>query len=295
MRPIILLLLASSLLAATAVADDKSCQQWPNGLTFVGLNHGDWQAYAVTKNGQQPQKLVINSEVTTPVLSADNDTLFYMDDAAQISAFSLGSKKTTVLLSPSKTASYAQPEVDEHNNALYIVQLKHGKSVDTDILRLDLSSQTTSPLIIQRSAQFEPMLSTPWLYYSNVHCVLGCGKIIQEIWRYHLVSGDAEQITLLNSISRQPSGDSANQWLYFSSNAAGNYHIYRQSLTQQTSSPERLTDGAVTDISPAIADDRLYFIRQQAKGASLICRTAGGELHTLPLPKGVTQLRDLEI
>ncbi|MBL1275071.1 MAG: DUF5050 domain-containing protein [Ectothiorhodospiraceae bacterium] len=289
------LLLFSVLLASPTSANQADCDQWPKGLVFVGLTDEAWQTYVVKKTGQQPKKLAINTEVRTPVLSSKDNTLFYIDDAAQVSAFSLKEKKTNVLLPPSKEASYAQPEIDEKNNALYVVQLKQGKSVDTDILRLDLANQTTTPLIIQRSAQFEPKLSAPWLYYSNVHCVLGCGKIIQEIWRYHIASGNAEQITLLNTISRQPAVDTNNQWLYFSSNAAGNYHIYRQSLAQKNSPVEQLTDGAVTDMSPAIVDERLYFIRQQAKNAALMCRTKNGELHTLPLPEGVTQLRDLEI
>ena len=89
--------------------------------------------------------------------------------------------------------------------------------------------------------------------------------------------------------------DTAKQWLYFSSNAAGNYHIYRQLLTAKQARPEQLTRGAVTDISPAAVDNRLYFIRQQAQGAALMCRSNKGELTMLPLPKGVKQLRDLEI
>lgn len=282
-----------TLWSAALTADD--CQHWPKGLVFVGLRDQGWQTYVVTKNGLPPEALPLVSEVRTPVLSSDHNTLFYIDESAQLSAFSLADNKVEVLLSPSAEASYAQPEIDEKNNALYVVQLKQGKSVDTDILRLDLTAKATSPLIIQRSAQFEPKLADSWLYYSNVHCVLGCGKIIQEIWRYHSVSGIAEQLTLLNTISRQPAVDEKNQWLYFSGNGGGNYHIYRQSLAEKHARPERLTEGEVTDMSPALADDKLYFIRQQAQRASLMCRTQKGELHSLPLPEGITQLRDLEI
>ena len=287
--------LLSLLIFLPGIAAANDCQQWPKGLVFVGLTDQGWQTYVVTKNGQSPKPLAIDTEVRRPVVSLEKNAVFYIDDAAQVSEFSLKDKNVTVLLSPSAEASYAQPEIDENNNALYVVQLKQGKSVDTDILKLDLATNTTEPLIIQRSAQFEPKLSSPWLYYSNVHCVLGCGKIIQEIWRYHTVSGSAEQVTLLNTISRQPSADKNNEWLYFSSNATGNYHIYRQSLTQNNSQPEQLTEGAVTDTSPALSGNTLYFIRQQAQSAALMCRTQTGELHELPLPKGITQLRDLEI
>lgn len=281
--------------ALPVTASENDCEYWPKGMVFVGLTDASWETYAVTKAGQAPQKIAINTEARTPLMSSKNNALFYIDEAAQVSRFSFADKKVDVLLKPSKEASYAQPEIDEDNNALYIVQLKQGNSVDTDILRLDLATQTITPFIIQRSAQFEPMLSAPWLYYSHVHCVLGCGKIIQEIWRYHTISGIAEQITLLNNISRQPAVDHNNQWLYFSSNAAGNYHLYRQSLTQNNAPAELLTEGAVTDTAPVIVDNKLYFIRQQAQHVALMCRTQNGELHTMSLPKGITQLRDLEV
>jgi hypothetical protein len=277
------------------MAENNGCDQWPEGLVFVGLKEGEWQTYGVTKTGQAPENLAINTEVRTPVMSLPKGVLFYIDSSSQLSEFSLKENKTKILFSSSAEASYAQPEFNENNNSLYIVQLKQGNSVDTDILHLDLATHTIKPLIIQRSAQFEPDLSVPWLYYSNVHCVLGCGKIIQEIWRYHTVSGIAEQLTLQNAISRQPTADKNNHWLYFSSNVAGNYHLYRQSLTQKKSPAEQLTQGAVTDMSPAVIDERLYFIRQHEQGSILMCRDRNGELHKLPLPKGLTQLRDLEI
>jgi len=295
MMRLFLHVLVSFLILLPRIATANNCQHWPKGMAFVGLTGQGWQTYVVTKNGQSPNPLPIETEVRTPVVSSENNTVFYIDDAAQVSQFSLSDNKTTVLLSPSAEASYAQPEIDENNKVLYVVQLKQGKSVDTDILRLDLEKNTTEPLITQRSAQFEPKLSAPWLYYSNVHCVLGCGKIIQEIWRYHIISGSAEQITLLNVISRQPTVDNNNQWLYFSSNAKGNYHICRQSLALKNTQPTQLTTGAVTDMSPVLADDKLYFIRQKVQSVKLMCLTQEGELHKLPLPKGVTQIRDLEI
>jgi len=277
-------------------ADNTHCHHWPQGMVFVGLTEVGWESYGVTKTGQPPEKIALNTEARTPVMSSVSQSVFYLDAAGQVGRYSLKSRKTQILLSPSAEAGYAQPEIDDKNNALYIVQLKQGKSVDTDILRLDLATHTTKPLVIQRSAQFEPKLAHPWLYYSSVHCVIGCGKIIQEIWRYHIVGGLAEQITLLNTISRQPTVDPRNKWLYFSSNAAGNYHIYRQSLTDDNRrSPQQLTEGAVTDMSPSLYQDRLYFIRQHSTGADLMCRNAQSEFYQMPLPQGIQAIRDLEI
>ena len=288
----------------SAVANIDDCT-WPQGMTFMGLVDDQWHTYAVLNAGKPPEVIALNTEARAPVLSMDQPTLYYMDDAAQVSAYDIQNKQSRVLLKPSSDASYTQIALDNLADNLYVVQLKQGNSVDTDILWLNTETGATQPVIIQRSAQFEPHLSGDWLYYGNVHCVLGCGKIIQEIWRYHRASGQAEQLTLLNQISRQPVADADNQWFYFSSNAAGHYHIYRQSLSSVISpakshdkKAEALTEGVVTDSSPALFGQSLYFIRQQAQpspAAKLMCRNAQGELHTMPQDKEISGLRDLTI
>jgi hypothetical protein len=281
---------------APALVSAGGCDEWPQGLVFVGLTDSGWQTYTVTRAGHKPTKIELNSEARTPVYASVINALVYVDEEGQVNLYSLKEQKAEVLLSPSKEAAYAQPEFDNENNALYVVKLKQGKSVDTDIVRLDLNTGKTKPMVIQRSAQFEPQLAHGWLYYSNVHCVVGCGKIIQEIWRYHTISGIAEQVTMLNNISRQPAVDEQNGWLYFSSNAAGNFHIYRLSFEKKNRSLEKLTKGAVTDLSPAFDKNRLYFIRHDAQGARMMCRNnIDGETVIMELPSGVTDIRDLEI
>ncbi|ODS23280.1 hypothetical protein AB835_09675 [Candidatus Endobugula sertula] len=293
-------LLILSLWALSSLANNADCRHWPKGMVFVGLTDEGWKTYAVSKAGSPPKKVPLNAEARTPVMSSDGQSLFYVNERGQVNGFSFTDQQITTYLSPSKEAGYAHPEIDEKNNDLFIVQLKQGKSVDTDILSINLATQTTKPIIIQRSAQFEPQLRTPWLYYSHVHCVVGCGKIIQEIWRYHTVSGIAEQLTLLNAISRQPMVDEHNQWLYFSSNAEGYYHLYRQSLDtntvgNKTALLEKLTDGNVTDGSPALDQGRLYFIRQQISGVNIMCRNAEGQLNEMLISEGIHDIRDLEI
>ena len=280
----------------SVVVDAAACDGWPQGLVFVGLVDTEWQTYAVTRSGREPEKIDLNAEARTPVYLPSRGLMLYVDEAGQVNQFSLEQRKTRTLLAPSNEAAYAQPEFDHQDNAIYVVQLKQGKSVDTDIIRLDLSTGITQAAVVQRSAQFEPRLAQRWLYYSNVHCVVGCGKIIQEIWRYHTISGIAEQLTLLNSISRQPVVDGQGAWLYFSSNAAGNYHIYRQPLADKDAALEKLTTGGVTDMSPAVTSDSLYFIRYDSQGARLMCSKPAGEvLVSLALPPGVKDIRDLEI
>lgn len=273
-----------------------NCTQWPAGMTFVGLTEHGWQTYAVLYGSDEPSIIDLKAESRTPVMNSQQDAIAYLDEAGRVRIASLDGQRHDSWLEPSAEFAYAQPEWDRENGDLYLVRLKEGQSVDTDIVRLEPGSQLVTPVITQRSAQFEPFLADPWLYYSHVHCVLGCGKIIQEIWRYHTRSGVAEQVTLNNAISRQPAIDAPHNWVYFSSNAAGHFHIYRQSLNAGASvSAEPLTEGAVTDLSPAPVDDRLYFIRQQAGGSTLMCRNKAGQLTALTSPSGVTDIRNLEV
>lgn len=287
--------LVTAVLVTASAATYATCSQWPEGMTFVGLTDQGWQSYGVFDSATGPEPLDLNREARTPVMSASREAVVYLDEAGRVRQLSQRDRNET-LLTPSPESGYAQPEWSQTDGLLYLVQLKEGKSVDTDILGFDPANGQIKPVITQRSAQFDPHSAGPWLYYGNVHCVLGCGQIIQEVWRYHTHSGVAEQITLLNAISRQPAVDEDHSWLYFSSNASGHYHIYRQSLDpENTSVVEPLTQGPVTDTSPAPVQDNLYFVRRQAQGSSLMCRDTSGQLHALSLPSGITDIRDLEI
>ncbi|GGX65954.1 TolB family protein [Saccharospirillum salsuginis] len=273
-----------------------NCSQWPAGMTFVGLTEHGWQTYGVLDPAKGPQVFDLNAEARTPVMASQHAKLAYLDEAGNVLVASPLGNQSETWLEPSTEFAYAQPEWNRANNRLYLVQLKEGQSVDTDIVEFDPVHRSLTPVITQRSAQFEPYLADPWLYYSNVHCVLGCGKIIQEVWRYHVQSGTAEQITLQNSISREPAVDDSESWLYFSGNAAGHFHIYRQSLQEgDAARAEKITHGAVTDLSPAPVDNRLYFVRRDARGSALMCRNESGQLHTMDTPAGVKDIRDLEI
>jgi Tol biopolymer transport system component len=175
------------------------------------------------------------------------------------------------------------------------VLLKDGASVETDIAAVDPATDSENVVVAQRSAQFEPHFYPPaMLYYSNVLCTEECGRIIQEIWRKNLVSGEAEQVTLVNAIARQPVVSPDGRWLYYSSNKSGNFHVWRLDL--QTGTYERLTDGVVTDISPALdGQGQLYFIRKSPTGTQLMHLGSSREPEPIPLPPSMTDIRDLEI
>ena len=110
----------------------------------------------------------------------------------------------------------------------------------------------------------------------------------------NVVSGEAEQLTLLNSISKQPFILAKDEWLYFTSNKSGNYHIWRYNLKNKKY--EELTEGNVTDSNPVLDKKKnLYFIRRSPQAVQLMRRSPKGELTVMKLPEGVTDLRDLRM
>lgn len=269
----------------------KSTETWPQGLSFVGLSAERWQLYVVQPSASEPQIVETFLEPRTPTYAVQTGKITYLGADGTLREKLLENGNERILLKPNAERTFTQPAYDATGKRLFVVTLKKGASVDTDILTLD--EEKPKAVVTQRSAQFEPYFHAPrTLYYSNVHCTIGCGKIIQEIWRKDLVSGEAEQITLLNAIARQPVISLEGRWLYFSSNKAGNFHIWRMSL--ETRRYERLTYGRVTDISPALDQHgNLYFIRHTPTGTTIMQRLTDGTLQTLP--KIFENLRDLEI
>ena len=269
-------------------------EPWPDGMSFVALKDGSWQVFVVRRGSDTPAWVPTELEARTKVFDLRSDKLAYVAADGSLREQRVDEDTDRILLEASAEDAYTQPAYAPGGKALYVVLLKKGASVDTDILLLDTTRLTTEPLVIQRSAQFEPVVSGHELFYSNVLCTLGCGRIIQEIWLMNLESGEAQQITLLNSIARQPAVSADGQWLYFSSNRDGYFHIWRTRLGDGRY--ERLTEGKVTDVSPALDDSgNLYFIRRSPDTVQLMRRDTKGLLRALALPVGIVDLRDLEI
>ena len=283
-----------TLISWLVLSNTLLAEEFYHEIYFVGLKNSNWQLHT-SKEREKFDKIKTHSEPRTPTLHQTTGEITYIASDGSLRQQNIGSEAqdSEILLEANAQKAYTQPAYDPSGKKLYVVALKEGASVDTDILQVDLSSKKVKPVVTQRSAQFEPMLpDDDTLIYSNVICTVGCGKIIQEIWIMNLVSGEARQLTLLNSISRQaflsPKGD----WLYFSSNKQGNFHIWR--FHMETNQYEQLTQGQVTDINPVVDQaGNLYFIRRSPEGIALKQLDAQGELRTLPVPEGVTDLRDL--
>lgn len=265
----------------------------PHGLLLSGLTGGEWRLYASTGDARGLHIIPTTAEPRTPAISPSGDRIAYVDVAGNLREYRVEDQTTKVRIESSPKRGITQPAYDGAGRLL-AVSLKNGNSIDTDIVAVDAEGGFRT-LLPQRSAQFEPAAAADGaILYGNVHCTVACGRVIQEIWRYRASVGRAEQLTLLNAVSRQPYAgpDGA---VYFSSNAAGSYHIWR--LRPDEDHPEEITGGNVVDAWPVVTAGRdVYFIRHTPEGVSLMQIEHGSRAATrVALPIQFDNLKDLRL
>lgn len=278
---LLLLLLSGSVSAA----------DWPAGMSFIGLERGEWRLYVVERDGKRPRAVTTSSEPHTAAIHPESGRIAFVAADGALHEIDPESGEERPLLRPAPARAWTQPTYDEAGR-LYAVLLKEGTSADTDIVQV--TADGTKTVVPQRSAQFEPYASGTTLYYSSVQCTVGCGRIIQDVWRKNLTTGQARQLTRLNAIAREPVLSPDGAWVYFVSDRAGHYHIWR--IPAEGGEAEAVTGGQVTDISPAFdGAGRLWFIRRSPRGVGLMRLDADGTPTPMPLPAGLTDVRALEI
>jgi Tol biopolymer transport system component len=268
----------------------------PAGLSFIGLKDRAWRLYVVGPSGAV-HEVATAQEPRAASVSLAAARAVYVSAEGDLRALSFTGGDERVLLARSKEFAIAQPAFAPGGAEVYAVEMKEGASAETDIVLLR-STGAGAPrrIVSQPGAQFEPTPARAgrYLLYSSVSCVLGCGRILQEIWRKDLLGGEAIQLTLLNAIARQPVASPDGTAVYFSSDRAGNYHIWRMGWDR--GQPVALSSGAVTDSNPVVdRDGNVYFIRHVAAGVRFMRLDGSGHATELPLPGGVEDMRDLEI
>jgi hypothetical protein len=278
----------ASVVAGSAVAEVAA----PAGLAFVGLVDGEWRLF-VTREEDALQKISTATEPRTPAYSARLARVAYIAADGVLRELDLRSGIDAELLRPSKTVAYTQPAYRPTSEELYVVALREGSSIETDIGRVDRSTQRFVVVLHQRSAQFEPSFTRDGgrMIYSNVACASECPKIIQEVWTMEMGSGVAEQLTLFNAVARQPAVDPQGA-VVFASNREGFYQLWR--ATEAGGETVALTHERAVDESPVVSDSGdVYFIRRTEAGARLMRLDRTGEVAVVRLNASITDLRDL--
>jgi Tol biopolymer transport system component len=269
--------------------------QLPHGLTFIGLENGHWRIFLVGKSGV-PRALETKSSPRTAAVSLARETVAYIGADGHIYQMPLAGGPEQVLVRATAERAFTQPAFSWDGRNVFVVELKGRSSVDTEIVELATSGKIDArPITSQPGAQFEPRaIDQNRLLYSSVACVVGCGRIIQEIWIKNILTGEARQISLVNAIARHATLSRDGKWLYFSSDKAGNYHLWRQALDEGRH--EQLTRGVVTDSHPNVdRDGTVYFIRQSPKGTRLMRLGPDARESVIALPDAISDLRDLSL
>jgi TolB protein len=263
----------------------------PPGVSFVGLGDGEWRLFVVAPEGA-PRVVRTMGEPRTPAYSTRLKRMAYISAAGELREIDLQTSIDSVLLTPSAKIAYTQPAYRPGTDDLYVVALRDGSSIETDIVRVDRATKQASVVLAQRSAQLEPAFSADGkqLLYSNVACASECPKVLQEIWTMDVVGGVAEQRTLLNSVSRQPVA-AGNGVVLFVSNARGTHGLWRSSLTGQAT-PLAHT-GAIADSPIVTGEGGILFIERTSQGSRIVRLLEDGTLRTLAVPRNIQDVRDL--
>ncbi|GEM_PF-5064414 len=291
---VLVLALANTQLAA------REGVSWPDGMSVVALTKKGWRMYIVKPKTGRINSVNLGSEPRSPVYSPSLGLVAYVTPYGDIMLHDLKTGKERVLLAKEGDVAYTNLFLSVPRKSLIAVELLQGRSSRTRIIEIKLESGRTDILSRQRSAQFDPKIHGQNLYYSMVHCVENCaGRYVHEIWVKNMISGDAYQLTLLNSLAQQPAVSSNENHLYISSDRNEGTRIWKCALDHQNLPLEcvAVSSGGVSDTSPAVdRNGALYFIRLLPDGRKVVMASiAGKSAEYVELPSGFKDIRDLEI
>lgn len=259
-------------------------------LSFIALEKGNWHV------------VVCDETSTCHTLQTEQEPRTYDYDFATGNLVYIGSDKNvhlivdnneSIFLKSGKSA-YTEPSFIDQGQKIMLVELINGNSKKTKIITINLKHKKIKTLHSQYSTALEPYTNNSTdLYYANVSCVEGCNKIIQEIWHKNLHNQEANQLTLLNTLSHQPRADKDNHVVYFSSNKNGNYHIWAYNTHNQSN--KQLTFGEVTDGFPSPSTQGLYFLRRVKNHTMLMHLSLKEDVSEVPLKQTYTKIRNLKV
>lgn len=281
------------LLVLLMLLPQQRCLASDTRFAFIGLKGQQWKIYLAEKNLRRAKAIDDIESPRTFSWNPNTQQVVYVGIDAQLKLYDIKKKSHRALTQNSTSDHFTQPYFDMGQRQLWAVQMPGGKSRSTNIAAIDVESGSIDLVVRKRTAQFEPFSTGPeYLYYTTAICVDDCGRPIWELWRKNLNTLAQEQLTLLNALSRKPFL-AADKTLYFSSDKNGYFQIWRMEA-EVDAKPEPITAPGFNDTDPNVKDGILYFVRV-ANARSQLMMWKDGIEHTLPLPDGVTQIRNLEV
>lgn len=262
-------------------------------FAFIGLQNQAWKIYLAKQDLRRAQVIDGIEFPRTYSWNPKTKQIAYVGIDAQLKLYDISKKSHRLLTAEYAADHFTQPYFDSSTNRLWAVHMPGGKSRSTNIAVIDPESGVVDLVVRKRTAQFEPFSAGPgYLYYTTATCVDDCGSPIWELWRKNLQNLHQEQLTLLNALSRKPVLAPDNT-LYFASDKNGYFQIWRMKA-EVGAKPEPVSSPGYNDSDPNVKDGVLYFVRASG-GKSQLMMWKDGTEHSLPLPDGVSQIRNLEV
>ena len=262
---------------------------------MLGYDGTSWRVVFYDGTEEKTRSVTLEEEPHGFDYDFRSHRLLYSDAMGQVHIRDLSVKRERLLALP-KENGYIQPVFSCQEGWVYLVELPKHSSRAARIVRVGLENGTKEIVVEQNSAQLEPMevQDGRHLLFTSLSCNHGCGKLIQEIWWKDLISGESDQLTLLNAFNSHPVSKEGK--LYFVSNRGGAYHIWKQRLKEKGGAAVQLTHGDTTDTSPApLQNGALLFIRHKNGRDHLILKTLSGGEKELPLERKYFKLRQLKV
>lgn len=282
------------------VWNNQSYAGLPDGLMIVAYDGNAWFPYIINNEDKGWLKIIDVKNPSNITWQKKSGRFLIKGDDGKLYQYKSDTKELKHLEQFDNTNN---THLRAHSNGFDMVQLVGGKSLNTNIVSIDVENKA-KVAVRQMSAQFHPYRHGDQLFYANVSCRIECKPLIQEVWLKDLVTGNCKQLTLLNATSYLFSVDKNSQFGFISSNQQGYYHLARLDL--RSGEIVWLTDGHVTDGFPSIAPDgSLYFFRRTASGGHLMRlakqavfgRTVASNdaFEIVELPEEIKKIRYLEI
>lgn len=264
-----------------------TAERLPDGLLIVAFDGQDWHPYVVEAGELQKVKHISNP--TDVTWNAKERVIFYRASDGDI--------RYESLITPGSSNNIKQvaaTQLRAHAEGLTWVELQNGRSSNTTLKSYNQSTHQEVPLFEQASAQFHPVQSGNTLYYSHVSCRQRCRPLIQDIWKYDLVTGTSEQLTMLNSVSYLHSVNPKDAVGYISSNRNGYYNIAELDL--RTKVITWISKGAFSDSWPSVDHTgNIFFVRKDKGDALMTYNRDSGQTLKINLPEDIQKIRYVEI
>ena len=259
-------------------------------LSFIALDDDSWHI-VVCKDSEHCHTIQTQQEPRTYDYDFENGNVVYIGSDKNVHL--IVDNNESILLK-SGTNAYTEPSFIDEDQKIMLVELIDGNSKKTKFISIGIKDKKQRTLHSQYSTALEPYTNNRTdLYYANVSCVDGCEKIIQEIWHKDLIDKEANQLTLLNTLSHQPRADKDNHFVYFSSNKNGNYHIW--SYDTKTHKTKALTSGNVTDGFPSPYQEGILFIRRIKNDTTLMQLDKKGKIQEISFTNTHKKIRNLKV